>query len=643
MKTKLILSIILLLPLASCSDYLNQVPQDLLTLEKTFESRESSLRFLASIYTFMPDEFDQRSVGGGRGQGTSGAWVAGCDEAEYVWEWHKSNIITNGSMNPSSDIVSVYWKKYFQGIRTATIFIDNLKLCKQLYEGDYEQWIAEARAVRAIYYYYLLRLYGPVPIIEEAKSEQSSTEDFQIPRNSVKEVGDYILSELDKAISSGLIDNIKTSGNYLSAEKGLGHIDCAIAKAFKVETRMLLASDLFNGSVEYFRDLKNDDGKLLFPSYDEQQKKQLWSDAAKEAREFIETYVGNGYDLTKIYTKGKLDPYLSYREAVRGYHSEMSNFTNTSSSAIEMIFFRIDTPADIMQYDRTPKHFRAGRSAYEASGGMAATQEIVDEYFMSNGLKPIKGYESDQMTPIINKESGYQDDGFSSEDYLDPVTGRVFAPKGVLMAWVNREPRFYADITFDGQAWLNTREGVVYTSTQFSGNSGKGVGSSNDYTKTGYVVRKSAPLGNWRDQNRVCILLRLAQIYLDYAEALNECNPGHPDIMKYLNLIRERAGIPLYGKELPIPSDVRQAIRDERRVELAFETYRYFDVRRWGIAEKTENKPIHGMNIEKDGPEFFKRTVVENRVFEKKNYFFPIPEREMNINRQLKQNKGWYE
>ena len=93
MKTKLILSIILLLPLASCSDYLNQVPQDLLTLEKTFESRESSLRFLASIYTFMPDEFDQRSVGGGRGQGTSGAWVAGCDEAEYVM---KQNMFGNG-------------------------------------------------------------------------------------------------------------------------------------------------------------------------------------------------------------------------------------------------------------------------------------------------------------------------------------------------------------------------------------------------------------------------------------------------------------------------------------------------------------------------------------------------------------------
>jgi len=163
---------------------------------------------------------------------------------------------------------------------------------------------------------------------------------------------------------------------------------------------------------------------------------------------------------------------------------------------------------------------------------------------MSNGLKPITGYESDHKTPVINNNSGYVEEGFSSSDYLDPVTGRLLAPAGVLNAWVNREPRFYADITFDGQRWLNTSEGVVYTSTQFSGNSGKGVGSSNDYTKTGYVVRKSAPLGNWREGNRINIQLRLAQIYLDYAEALSESDPGNPDILKYVNLIRERAGIP---------------------------------------------------------------------------------------------------
>lgn len=625
----------------SCSDYLSQVPQDILTLEKTFESRASSLRFLSSIYTYMPDEFDQRSAGSGRGQGTSGVWVTGSDEAEYVWESHASHVVTNGSMNPSTGLVDVYWSKYFRGIRSATVFINNLHLCKELYPGDYEQWTAEARAVRAMYYYYLLRIYGPVPILETELSEQSPSEELQIPRNTVEEVGNYILSELQQAIDGGLIDNIKMSGNHTSSDKGLGHIDQAIAKAFKVQTRMLLASPLFNGSNTYFADVSNEDGTKLFPVYNENEKRQLWADAAKEAKEFIDTYIGKGYDLTRIYSDGQLDPYLSYREAVRGYTSEMTNFTSSSTSAIEMIHFRIDTPTDIMQYDRTPKHFGAGRSAYEASSAMGATQEIVDSYFMNNGMKPILGYESDNKTPIINTASGYQDTGFSETDYLDPVTGRIFAPAGVLNAWVNREPRFYADITFDGQRWLNTSEGVVITSTQFSGNSGKGVGSSNDYTKTGYVIRKSAPLGNWREGNRICILLRVAQIYLDYAEALHESDPGNPDILKYVNLIRERAGIPEYGTDLPVPTDMRQAIRDERRVELAFETNRFFDVRRWGIAEQTENKPIHGLNIEEDGQDFFVRTIVENRIFEKKNYFFPIPERDINVNRALVQNKGW--
>lgn len=625
----------------SCGDYLDQVPQDILTLEKTFESRESSLRYLASVYTYMPDEFDQRSPGGGRGQGTAGAWVAGSDEAEYVWESHGSNIVTNGSLNPSSGLVGTYWNKYYKGIRSATILIDNLHLCKLLYPGDYEQWTAEARAVRAIYYYYLMRLYGPVPVLETALSEQASNEALQIPRNSVEEVGNYILSELQLAMESGLIENIKLSGNHTSSDKGLGHIDQAIAKAFKVQTRMLMASDLFNGSNPYFANLANPDGKRLFPNYDDAKKRQLWADAAREAKEFIDHFIGRGYDLTRIYTNGKLDPYLSYREAIRGYRSEMTNFSTTSTSAIEMIHFRIDTPTDILQYDRTPKHFGAGRAAYEASSALGASQEIVDSYFMANGMKPITGYESDNKTPIINGQSGYKEDGFSDSDYLDPVTGRLFAPAGVLNAWVGREPRFYADITFDGQRWLNTSEGIVYTSTQYSGNSGKGVGSSNDYTKTGYVVRKSAPLGNWRDGNRINILLRVSQIYLDYAEALQESDPGNPDILTYINIIRERAGIPLYGAELPVPSDMRQAIRDERRVELAFETNRYFDVRRWCIAEQTENKPIHGMNIEKNGLDFFKRTVVENRIFEKKNYFFPIPERDININRALVQNTGW--
>lgn len=662
---KLIINIftiaLILLGATSCSDYLNQVPSDILTMEKTFESRESSLKYLASIYTYMPDEFSQRNTcGGDNSQGTSGAWMGGCDESEFVFDFTGSNTINNGSLTPETNFVRDFWEKYYKGIRTATIFIDNLKLCKTLADGDYEQWIAEAKAIRAVYYFYLLRLYGPVPILNETISESTSIDGLQIPRNTVEEVVNYIITELDEAIATGLIKNIKTSGNAASRERGLGHIDQPMARAYKIQVRMLAASPLFTGENTYYASLANPDGTKLFPNYDATKKKQLWADAAKEAKDFISDYVGNGYELTRIKTSdGKLDPYRSYREAIRGYKSELTNFSGTTSAS-EMIIFRERSGSGGMQYERTPKHHDArnesGKSVsndYKASSGVAATQEIVDAYFMANGTKPILGYESDKKTPIINKESGYEDDYSGQPEYREPSTGILLAPEGTPKAWVGREPRFYADITFDGQIWLNTAEGNVRTGMQFSGNSGKGVGNSNDYSKTGYIVRKSGPLGKWDINDRICILLRLAQIYLDYAEALNEADFGanRTEILKYINLIRERAGIPGYGsgdvagfKALPVPAnqeEMRKAIRNERRVELAFESYRYFDIRRWCIAAEFENKAIHGMNITENGSKFFVRTVAEERVFENKNYFFPLPNKDVNINKSLIQNTGW--
>ena len=88
-------------------------------------------------------------------------------------------------------------------------------------------------------------------------------------------------------------------------------------------------------------------------------------------------------------------------------------------------------------------------------------------------------------------------------------------------------------------------------------------------------------------------------------------------------------------------SEMREAIRAERRVELAFESSRYFDVRRWGIAEETENIPLYGMYVNGNGNDFYKRTWFENRIFEKKMYFFPIPQGDLDIDKELVQNPGW--
>jgi hypothetical protein len=136
-------------------------------------------------------------------------------------------------------------------------------------------------------------------------------------------------------------------------------------------------------------------------------------------------------------------------------------------------------------------------------------------------------------------------------------------------------------------------------------------------------------------------------MYLSYAEALNEASPGDPDILKYVNLIRERAGVPQYGvgvNPLPVPGGqaaMRAAIRAERRVELAFENVRYFDTRRWRIAEQTDAGPFYGMDMTKNGTAFYTRTLLETRIFRKRDYLFPIPANEVLSVPVIKQNTGW--
>ena len=147
-----------------------------------------------------------------------------------------------------------------------------------------------------------------------------------------------------------------------------------------------------------------------------------------------------------------------------------------------------------------------------------------------------------------------------------------------------------------------------------------------------------------RNQNLVCVLLRLTNIYFDYIEALAYVDPSHADIWKYMNLIRERAGIPGYGTaSLPkatTTSEIMKLIQKEKRIELSFENCRYFDVRRWGLTNEFFNKPVHGMNVNYDGNEFYKRTEITSRNFDRQ-YFFPIPQSEKSKNPNLEQNPGW--
>ena len=212
----------------------------------------------------------------------------------------------------------------------------------------------------------------------------------------------------------------------------------------------------------------------------------------------------------------------------------------------------------------------------------------------------------------------------------------------------NRDPRFYESILYNGAPY---REREVETFLP-NGKDSQGGPSNWNTSKTGYYLRKfideDLPIRNpWEvagTQN--WIYFRYAEILLNYAEAQNEAVGPDASVYEAINSIRSRSGVemPLLPAGLS-QDEMRERIHHERRIELAFEEHRYYDVRRWMTAEEVENTPAYGIEIVKaeDGSLSYTRKVSLNgKIFQQKNYWLPIPRSEiLASNNQLEQNPGY--
>ena len=144
--------VLLSMLIVSCTDSFFVAPPDVrLTLERTFSKEELTNKFLANVYAYVPDEHSQRFV-----SGTAGPWTGGSSEAEYVWSFVESQKVNNGSLDPSSGLVSKYWTEYYRGISKASIFIQNVDKCKEMPADMRKRRKAEARALRAYFYMNLI-------------------------------------------------------------------------------------------------------------------------------------------------------------------------------------------------------------------------------------------------------------------------------------------------------------------------------------------------------------------------------------------------------------------------------------------------------------------------------------------------------
>lgn len=599
--------------MTSCTKFLSEVPQQTLSADSMFSSLQNTKSYLAQVYANVPNPYQND---GNNWYGEDGYYNVITDEANWFSQiGFASNDFNFNTLSASYIGFEFLWPEWYKDIRNATDFINRIDGANPAEVNNYlkMRFKAEARAMRAIYYFWLVRLYGPVIIIPQPISVEASTSDLALERTPMDSCINYIVTQLDsayyelKSISSNQNVNQPLNDEY-------GRITAGICKAYKEQTLLLAASPLFNGNTAYSSVSNLDGTKLFAQKYD----KNKWKKAADAAKDFIDEFVPATYDLFK---EEDPDPFMAAYKSCRDVISTDWNE--------EWIFGRSYSDyVGVYTNHATPMLVGFGSSVPKGGGYLAVNQSMVDAYFMANGL------------PITDGKSGYRQAGFSPFKSPYDVTERT-----TFNQWVNREPRFYVGVTYNNSYWLN--QGVsdeeVVVNMEYSGNSGKSQ-SERNYSSTGYLLRKNITKGTAR---RGWCFLRLAQIYLDYAEALNEYDPGNPDILKYLNLIRKRAGIAEYGRDegmVAVPSSqgaMRTAIRHERQVELAFEEVRYFDLRRWLTASTELNKPVYGLNVNGDGNDFYKAAQIKNVSFGQRCYLWAIPSSEIRKDSKLVQNPGW--
>ena len=258
---------------------------------------------------------------------------------------------------------------------------------------------------------------------------------------------------------------------------------------------------------------------------------------------------------------------------------------------------------------------------YGGKGNNCPTQNLVDDYEMkSSGL------------PITNALSGY--------DATKPYVGR--------------DPRFYSTVLYDSALYKNRRMEMFTGGGDVTSGGPNGI-LANTITTTGYYLKKFTDEGfnafgdvNARSSQN-WILLRYAEVLLNYAEAQNEIAGPDASVYSAVNSIRTRATMPSLPSGLS-QSQMRDAIRHERRIELAFEDHRYWDAKRWNLATtlfSTATNPLKKVTITRNATTGVKTYAYSNitgdtRVFLDKHYLFPLPQTEIvKPGNKMIQNTGW--
>ncbi|MDX9929184.1 MAG: RagB/SusD family nutrient uptake outer membrane protein [Bacteroidales bacterium] len=622
------LIILVSLCLFSCEKWLNQAPTGEVTKEYIFEDWTRSLRYINTLYS---NRINDWATGARISDGRGGFLESATDMAEYTANYGIANVSFNIGNWYQSDAQSDEvnrWGNSYSNLRRCYMFFENMHLFDNddpdyLGDGVRRKVLMKGEVHFMIAWYYNELLKRYGGVPIVTKTLEFDS-DFRIPRATYDETLDFILAHLDTAQT--ILPDEWPSDDH-------GRITKPVIMAFRSRLLLYAASPLNNPD--------NSQDKWIAAA-----------NAARDLIDYVEDPASVGYEMYS------LEPHW------------------------QRIFMRANYPEEVPEIIDMKK-----RSSY--------TYDFTDELIQNNCATPgdpFQGYGSngptqnfvDRFEKLV-KDAGGVVIGTEKFDWDNPdhvgVNGNNL--------YKDRDPRFYYTVLYNDQNWIHRKLEMWRDGTNY----GRDLNPKDHlYTHTGYYLKKFWPrelrqrVGTTGNANMTGFYQRLAEIYLNYAEAMNEAYGPDADLLgrttgtftarEAVNKIRARVVCPAFASApainhpfyqvwlerldspyfptlpdgippIPDTEDVttetfRERVRNERVVELAFEDHYWYDILRWKLGEEHIGGTIYGIDIIKAGEEFiYRRVKVEDRYFDPvRMYRYPIPQQEVNV-MEIEQNPGW--
>jgi hypothetical protein len=576
----------------SCKKALDNVDKSSLNDATQWASETNADIFLNDVYNQLPDIYSQpETLDNFTDDNDAGFYYASWKYKDGILDPAATNYaLFGGAAVGAATITRFNWTAAFNAIRRANTFIQKINQNKSNFSTAwFNKRLDEARFHRAVHYSNMFLLIGGLPLIYEPQTREDSATLFK-SRSTYAETFNFLVSTLDT-----ILNNKYLAVKYSKGQADAGRATLGAALMLKAYLQLTAASPTYNATTAPGGP---DPNKLAgFGNVDPAR----WATAAASFKKFMDDWGGAG----KQYNLFPEDSTL-WQEA-NEYNSEVifdrQHVANIRGSNYE----QYGGPVYVL-------------GSYYTWGNYNPTQELIDQFFMANGK------------PITDPTSGY-----------DPQN-----------PYANRERRFYKWMVYDGapykMEWM-AKQDTIYTRIDKVRPSLNEIDfASTDVSNTGYYSRKklnplNRPSTGLSGANY--IFFRYAEVLLGYAEAQNEAVGPDQSVYDAVNAIRARVNLPNLTAGLT-QAQMRDAIRQERRVEFCYENKRFYDIIRWRIAHQVLSNDLHGMKITNTVPAnnsgVWQYEVVplnHPHTFNMKQYLHPIPQPVIAQNTKLIQNPGY--